>query len=509
MPFGIPARFRAAAFGAVLVLAGLVGALAAHRTPGQAPHVDGASHSSRAGNSAGVAQAPHWIEIPTQGGPTVTVRAATLFHTLASDFFLQDDGTVYVQTGDIPAMWLRDSAAQTLPYVRFSTAYPEVGQLAHRVIEHEARNVLSDAYANAFTAGYKVWEQKWEVDSLAFPVTLMWVYWLHTHDRSLFSQKVHWMMRSIVDTYSCEQHHNTCSRYFYGELPNHGHGAPSAETGMIWSGFRPSDDPCVYPFNVPQNMFAVVALRELAVLADVGYGDRALALEARQVASLAQQGIERYGRVYAVGYGWIYAYEVDGLGHALAMDDANLPDLLSTPYFGYLRSSDPLYVATRRFVLSRDDPYFYDTGYAAGLGSPHTPQGWIWPLGIITRALTATDTVEMSDAIRAIAATDGSDGLMHESFDPHHPWRFTRPEFGWANAMNAELVFRTAAGSQPERFDPEDLSTALPRTAVTPTLAPRVMQWENVGAIGTALRHVFAICAQRMGRAVTERPCIE
>lgn len=426
------------------------------------------------------------VLVPTDGGPTLTVDASTLFHTVTSDFFRERDGTVYVQTGDIPAMWLRDSAAQTLPYVRFASEDPAFAGLARRVIEHESRNILTDPYANAFTAGYKVWEQKWEVDSLAFPVTLLWVYWQRTHDASVFTPRLHWMLQRIVSTYRCEQHHATCSRYFYGELPHGGRGAPFGQTGMIWSGFRPSDDACIYPFNIAQNMLAVVALHEVSVLAERGFGDRALALDAAGLALEVRSAVERFGHVYVMGIGWIYAYEVDGLGNAVAMGDANLPNLIAATYFGYLSPDDALYRATRRFVLSSANPYFYHAGYAEGLGSAHTPAGWIWPLGLITRSLTAGSSGEAADGLRALAATDGSDGLIHESFDPRRPWRFTRAEFGWANAMYAELVFRAAAGVPGERFAPAQAGASVLRTAQTPVLAPQVLQWENRGAIETA-----------------------
>ncbi|MDE2572063.1 MAG: glycoside hydrolase family 125 protein [bacterium] len=443
--------------------------------------------------AAALAQAPpaRAIEVPTHGGPTLTIDASVLFHTIASDFFLEDDGTVYVQTGDIPAMWLRDSAAQTTPYVRFAPGHPQIADTVRRVIRHNVRNVITDPYANAFTAAYKIWEQKWEVDSLAFPITLIWSYWERTHDRSIFNERLRWMLEAVVATYDCEQHHQTCSHYRYGELPNHGAGAAFAPTGMIWTGFRPSDDAAVYPFNIPQNMLAVVALHELAVLAGEGYRDQPLAEKALGIALVARQGIERYGRVYDMRRGWIYAYEVDGLGEALLAGDANLPNLISAAYFGYLSPDDPLYRTTRGFVLSSDDPYFFHGSYADGVGSAHTPPGWIWPLGIITRGLTASDLVETADAVRSLVATDGNDGLVHESFNPRLPWRFTRAEFGWANAMYAELIFRTAVGMREEHFMPQTVPALFPSTARTPVLAGRTTQWRNRAALERVLREMF------------------
>jgi len=208
------------------------------------------------------AQQPRTINVTLSGAtPTVLrVDADTLFHTVASDFFLQDDGEMYVQTGDIPAMWLRDSSAQTYPYVRFANEIPSFRPIIRAVIERNARNVLTDPHANAFTAGFKVWEEKWEPDSLGYPVTLTYAYWTRTHDRAIFTPHVRWALEHTLATYECEIHHESCSDYRSRYLPNHGTGAAYAETGMVWGAFRPSDDRVKYPFNIPQNMFASVAL---------------------------------------------------------------------------------------------------------------------------------------------------------------------------------------------------------------------------------------------------------
>jgi meiotically up-regulated gene 157 (Mug157) protein len=402
--------------------------------------------------------APRSISITLPGTPSPTVLrvdADTLFHTIFSDFALQDDGTMYVQTGDIPAMWLRDSSAQTYPYVRFAEFIPAFRPIVRAVIERNARNVLTKPHANAFTAGYKVWEEKWEPDSLAYPVSLLYAYWLETHDRSVFTPHLRWALEHTLAVYACEIHHDTCSTYQSRYLANHGRGADFSDTGMIWGAFRPSDDRVKYPFNVPQNMFAAVALEEIGKIAADGYGDPHMAYGADELAASVRGGIERYGKVYDFRYGWIYAYEVDGRGGFELMDDANLPNLVAAPLWEYVSLYDPIYQNTRRFVLSTDDPYFYSGKYATGLGSPHTPTGWIWPLGMTSQALTSQDVSEVATLIKSIAATGGTDGLIHESFDPNDPARFTRSEFGWANAAYAELLFRSVAGitPQPSHFD--------------------------------------------------------
>ena len=158
------------------------------------------------------------LVVPLTGKRVRDIQTAQLFHTLLHDFFLEDDATTYVQTGDIPAMWLRDSSAQTIPYIRFQHAYPVLRARFAGVIERDARNILTDPYANALQADYTVWERKWEVDSLAWPVILASVYWRSTRDATVFTPDLHRALRSIVDTYVCEEHHRTCSNYAYPEL---------------------------------------------------------------------------------------------------------------------------------------------------------------------------------------------------------------------------------------------------------------------------------------------------
>jgi uncharacterized protein len=391
------------------------------------------------------------LVVPLSGRRVRDIQTSSLFHTLFTDFFLEDDNTTYVQTGDIPAMWLRDSAAQTIPYVRYQSVYPILRGRFAGVIERNARNINTDAYANAFRADYTVWERKWEIDSLAWPAILASVYWRHTGDRTVLTPELHVALRMIVVTYGCEERHRFCSRYTF-EPPQPTSHDYNENTGMIWSAFRPSDDPVQYRFNIPQNALAVIALRDIEQLA-LGYGDRELALNARALAARVETGILEYGRFFdPTRRQWMYLFETDGLGHYNLMDDANIPNLTTLPYVDWSSAFDPTYLNTRSFVLSMDNPYYFSGKYAMGLGSPHTPYGWVWPLGIIGRALTATSSKEVAEAITTLAETDSETGMIHESFYPDGYWRFTRPEFGWANALYAELLFRSIAGDSATQF---------------------------------------------------------
>lgn len=418
------------------------------------------------------------------------IQTAVLFQEFFTDFFPESDGTTYVQTGDIPAMWLRDSAAQTIPYIRFVLSYPALRYEFFGVVQRDAKNVLVDPHAEAFSADYHVWEDKWEIDSLAWPVALAFMYYANTRDRTIFTPTLHRALQTIVSTLQCEQHHATCSHYSWPQpVPTHERYNP--DTGMIWSGFRPSDDPVTYRFNVPQNAFAVVAMRLLATFAREVYGDATLANDATVLANQVQVGIERYGRTWDAKHGWMYVYETDGYGNDNLMDDANIPNLTALPYLGWCGNGDLDYLDTRGFTLSADDPYYYSGKYATGLGSPHTPAGWVWPLGIIGAAMSTRSRHDVTHSIDMLDQSDTLNGLMHESVDPNDPSRFTRPEFGWANAFWADLLFRTVAGYPGIPFAPVGTTVAGERYSEVPQITLLPTQLFDTAEINSTLGYLL------------------
>jgi meiotically up-regulated gene 157 (Mug157) protein len=352
---------------------------------------------------------------------------------------VHDDGTVFVVTGDIPAMWLRDSAAQVRPLLALRHEAPEVVELVAGVLRLQVELVLLDPHANAFTGPpYRVFERKYEVDSLCAPPWLAWSLWRATGSLDHVDERFVAAATSIVALWRREQAHEPGSYRFRrvgrrrGSLSHGGFGAPFAATGMTWSAFRPSDDRCVYPFNVPQNAFAAVSLERLAELGVLVDESRALAAELR--AAIARHGVVD-GR---------YAYEVDGLGHALSLDDANVPSLLSLPYLGFGARDDPVYAATRSFVLSSRNPTWGEGAVVSGVGSEHTRGGWVWPLAIAIEGLTAADDAERERALERVEATATGELLLHEAVDPNDPVRFTRSWFSWADMLYVELVLASA-----------------------------------------------------------------
>jgi hypothetical protein len=362
------------------------------------------------------------------------------------------DGTAYVKTGDIPAEWLRDASAQVRPYLFFAKTDPAVASLLRAIIAREAKYLQIDPYANAFTLDYRVWEEKFELDSLQYPIMLAWTYWKQTGDKSIFTADLSSGFDKALETMEREQDHPRNSKYAHKELrDNQGNQQPNpvGYTGMIWTGFRPSDDACKYNYLIPAEMMAVVALGELEEIERDVYRNLLKANRAHTLREEVQAGIQTYGEIFTPNYGYVYAYEVDGLGNSVLMDDANIPSLLSAPYLGYTKPDSFIYKNTRKFLLSRDDPYFYVGKIARGIGSAHTSDGYVWPLAIIMQGLTSNSDAEKRDVLDQLLASDPGDHLLHESFDPSDPEKFSRKDFGWPNALFSEYVMTTFNGVPP------------------------------------------------------------
>lgn len=382
--------------------------------------------------------------------------------TLETTVQLEPDGTTFVITGDIPAMWLRDSTAQLGPYLALLADAPELLGMINGLLRRQFAYILRDPYANAFNreangnaywagdvdADPWVWERKYEIDSLAFPILLAHRVWRRTGSTEFADATFHAALVAVVDTLVTEQDHEAQSAYRFqrpGEpasetLSRGGLGSPVARTGMTWSGFRPSDDACVYGYNVPGNLFVATALGHLAELATEVLGDLALAGRATALRAEIEAGVAAHGVVEHPVHGRIYAYEVDGLGNSLLMDDANMPSLLSLPLLGVCAPDDELYLSTRAFALSEDNPYFFAGTAAQGIGSPHTPHAYIWPIALSVQGLTTRDRDEKLALLHALRDTDAGTFAMHEGFHSGDPTQFTRPWFSWAGSMFCELV---------------------------------------------------------------------
>lgn len=371
----------------------------------------------------------------------------------------------FVITGDIEAMWLRDSSAQVWPYLQLLKQDKELQLLVAGLINRQAQCILLDPYANAFNDGPKgsYWEtdntqhmikelheRKWEIDSLCYPIRVAYYYWLLTGDTSVFDADWHNAMQLVVKTFKEQQRKDGLGPYSFmrdcdrptDSQINGGFGAPVKPVGLIVSAFRPSDDATQYGFLIPSNMFAVVSLRQLAEIENKVYGNADFAEQCLALASEVDEAIQKYGVVNHPVAGKIYAFEVDGFGNSLCMDDANVPSLLGAPYLGYCKVDDALYQNTRKFVWSDNNPYFFKGKAGEGIGGPHVGLDYAWPMSIIMKGLTTGDAAELKECLTLLRNTDADTGFMHESFHVDNPAKFTRSWFAWTNTLFGELIVK-------------------------------------------------------------------
>jgi uncharacterized protein len=376
----------------------------------------------------------------------------------------------FVVTGDIDAMWLRDSSAQVWPYLAFCRDDANLATLIEGVIRRQTRCILIDPYANAFlpsasstplpwaihddtTMKPGVGERKWEIDSLCYPIRLAYGFWQATGNTAPFDAQWLEAERTFVQTFREQQREHSRGPYHFQrpstqptETLLSGYGNPARSVGLIYSGFRPSDDACIYPLFVPANFFAVVSLRQLATMVDKISHDTAFANECTALADEVAAALAQFAQTDTADHGLIWAYEVDGYGNNLRMDDANAPGLLSLDYLGYVaRSQRALYERSRAFALSDGNPYFFRGTAAEGIGGPHEGLGYIWPMSIIFRAFSSTDDREILQCLRWLRGTTAGTHFMHESFWKDDPARYTRPWFAWANSLFGELILKLAA----------------------------------------------------------------
>ncbi|MEG1187891.1 MAG: glycoside hydrolase family 125 protein [Bacteroidales bacterium] len=372
----------------------------------------------------------------------------------------------FVITGDIHAMWLRDSSAQVFPYLAFMNEDPQLKLLIEGVIRRQTEQILLDPYANAFNDGPtgskwstdtttkmipEVYERKWEIDSLCYPVRLAYYYWKTTGDASIFDAKWQQAAQLIIDTFRDQQRKTNLGNYFFYRVTdrqgdtvlNKGYGSPIKPVGLICSSFRPSDDATILNFLIPSNLFAAESLRQIAEIGAKVLNNNTLNKQAMAFANEVHGAVKKYGIVEHPVYGKVYAYEVDGMGNHLFMDDANVPSLLSLPYLcSFIKPNDPIYLNTRKLVWSDSNPYFFKGSKGEGIGGPHVSYDYVWPMSIIMKAMTSTNPQEIQECINVLVNTDGNTGFMHESFHKDNPDDFTRSWFAWANTLFGELVLR-------------------------------------------------------------------
>ncbi|MDJ0275655.1 glycoside hydrolase family 125 protein [Sphingomonas sp. 2R-10] len=376
----------------------------------------------------------------------------------------------FVITGDIPCLWLRDSAAQVKSYLHLAKQDAKLRELFRGLIARHARSVLIDPYANAFmedpTAKTNLeWsqvdetemkpgvaERKWEIDSLCYSMRLSHGYWAATRDATPFDAQWADAMRAIVRTFREQQRKDGPGPYKFQRASRQptetllaGYGAPTRKVGMIHSGFRPSDDACQYPLFVPANMFAVTTLREMAQVANEARKDSGLANDATALANEVAAAVAQYGTMKLPDGRDVWAYEVDGFGNAIFMDDANVPSLSSLAWLGCVPAGDARWQRTAAAAWSDANPWFFKGTAGEGIGGPHQGMDYIWPMSLIVRGLTATDDATILKCLATLKRTHAGTGFMHEAFEKDDASKFTRSWFAWANGLFGEFILHLAA----------------------------------------------------------------
>jgi meiotically up-regulated gene 157 (Mug157) protein len=334
--------------------------------------------------------------------------------------------------------------------------------LLEGALRSQAKYIAIDPYANAYGEDYRGPEKRefdddrllrggyvrtanYEMDDGAYFLRFLKTYMEAVPGSTLLKEpQIHEAVTILLNLYQLEQNHNN-SRYEYPtrppwELPHGPRGSPVGYTGMVWNAFRPSDDAHTYGYHIPGNLFLATYLSFVSKTAREVWRDDQLGKEADKLQKDILNGVEKYGVTEVEGKK-IYCYETDGLGNCNLMDDANVPSLLSIPYLdpSGAHYDSEIYKHTREFILSKQNPWFFEGTEARGIGSPHTGEHRIWPMSLIMEAFTTDSKQQRTALINTLIRTSKQD-LLHESFHMNDHMEITRDWFAWPNALFAELV---------------------------------------------------------------------
>ena len=400
-------------------------------------------------------------------------------NTLDTTVHYRTKDDTFVYTGDIHAMWLRDSGAQVWPYVPYANDDAHLKAMLAGVINRQFLSINIDPYANAFNDGAtgtgwmsdktdmkpELHERKYEIDSLCYPIRLAYYYWMVTGDSSIFDGEWLTAIKNVLKTFKEQQRKEDKGPYTFQRvtdrqfdtLSNDGYGAPVNPVGLIVSCFRPSDDATVFQYLIPSNFFAVSTLQKAAEILTKVNGEKALADECTALANEVSEALDKYATCEHPEFGTIYAFEVDGFGNYHLMDDANVPSLLAMDYLNPEVIDPEIYANTRRYVWSESNPYFFRGKAGEGIGGPHIGYDMAWPMSIMMKAFTSDDDAEIKWCIEMLMRTDAGTGFMHESFNVDDPMNFTRKWFAWQNTLFGELIVKIVGDGRLEVLNSIDL----------------------------------------------------
>ncbi|KAJ7048385.1 hypothetical protein C8F01DRAFT_1282717 [Mycena amicta] len=410
----------------------------------------------------------------------------TFPNTLAADttvrYFNEAQNLAFIITGDITAQWLRDTANQFAVYASLLSTDPQLATLVRAVINNEARYVAQYPYCGSFQPppesglapshndwadgvtvnppvnNQTVFECKYEIDSLCGFLKLSRGYYDETKDASFMNPQwydaIDQIFRVINEQSqaSFDANFNFISYYNWtggnGALspavPNAGNGEPKGYTGMVGTHHRPSDDISTFAFLTPANAMLSVELNNLAnILTASGQSKTTRGKNITAQATLWSKRV--HDAIWQTTLlNNVFAYETNGLGARYEMDDANVPSLVSLPYLGFLDKTNPAYVATRKKLFSRSNPYFAAGKNFSGIGGPHVDAWHPWPMSQISAIFGTDNDTEIVERLYLIAKNTAGLGLIHESQSIYDPTSYTRAWFAWANSFFAEMLLDLA-----------------------------------------------------------------
>ncbi|CAJ2512238.1 Uu.00g052530.m01.CDS01 [Anthostomella pinea] len=385
-------------------------------------------------------------------------------------------------TGDIIAEWLRDSTNQLSPYQALAKKDPKIHQLIMGAINTQSEYVIESPYCNAFQpppiSGLSishngqddmvhpvyepsfVFECKYELDSLAHFLALSNDFHDHTGATEYMTPRWFLALETLLNvleqqsqsTFDPETGRYRRNEYTFSRSTNtgtetlnlNGVGNPlNNGTGLVRSAFRPSDDATILGLFIPANAMMAVELKRTAQALKDAHKD-VLAQTIEKWSQTITDGIWEHGVVRHGIFGNVFAYEVDGYGSSILMDDANYPSLLALPLMGFVKADDETYQNTRRMLLSKQtNPYYLSGREFHGIGGPHIGLTNAWPMSLLIQAQTSDDDTEIAECLQLVLSSSKL-GLIHESVDVNMMHSYTRSWFAWANGVFAETILDIA-----------------------------------------------------------------
>ncbi|KXG52688.1 Six-hairpin glycosidase [Penicillium griseofulvum] len=389
----------------------------------------------------------------------------------------------FIVTGDINAEWLRDSTNQLTNYQTLAAKDKRLYSLILGAINTQSEFVIQSPYCNAFQppalSGIKpeassqkdtvhpaydesfVFECKYELDSLAHFLQLGTEFHENTGSTEFLTDRWYKALNTVLKVVDAQSQptFNAQGQFIKNQytferqttigtetLSLAGVGNPlNGETGLIRSAFRPSDDATILGFFIPPNAMMSVQLQKTAKVIKAAGGPADLVADLQERGTKLAKAVRDHGIVQHPKYGDVYAFEVDGYGSRILMDDANIPSLLSLPYLGFVDKSDTVYQNTRKMITDKaSNPYYLVGPQFHGIGGPHIGLENAWPMSLLVQAMTSDDDAEIIGNLNLVRNSSLL-GLVHESINVTNIKDYTRPWFSWANSVFAQTVLKIAA----------------------------------------------------------------